>query len=391
MRDSERPALWIAHNYASDVGYAWANISALFVRVAAELHARGAALVMSFATNAAQATQPLGAVPTAVEEFDFSRRGISAGMQVRRIIRRHGVRHVYLTDQPPTRWLYGWMRLLGVRTILVHNRISVPDPHPARADAFPRRLMKWLWARMPGLSVDRVYAVSQFVADRLAVKAQVPRSRIVRIYNGIDTSRFVPTELPGPGPVTLFAGCRADRHKGIDVLIDACAELRKRGFDFQARYAGSGSDLEMLKQKAADYGLADRFVFLGELRGVAAEMKSAGVLVVPSNWGDACPSAVLEAMASGKPLVATRAGGIPELVEEGVSGLLVPPGNAAALAEALARVIADPAYSQKLGRAARERAVRHFDVKRYHGDVVGQMLADLRWPAGPAPASVRAE
>jgi glycosyltransferase involved in cell wall biosynthesis len=368
--DESKGALWIAHNYSSQTGYAWNNIFALFSSIA---ESSSKPIVLSYACDASHSIRLRS--PCAVEQFDFADKGIFCALRALRLVLRHGVRHVYLTDQPPTRPLYLALRLAGVRTILIHNRISVPCPLPAQADGWLRRTLKGIWARLPGLSANRMYAVSDFVANRLAIKARVPRSRIVRIHNGIDTKRF----NPAPGERgTIFSGCRADRHKGVNVLIDACAELRRRGVDFHLRYAGDGPDLQALQDDVVARGLHGHVTFLGKLdpAGIAAELRRAALICIPANWGDACPSAVLEAMASGKPVVATQAGGIPELIEDGVSGVLVRPGDASALANALAAVLADP-DAESLGVAARTRAVKLFDIRRYHGDVICQMQRDF--------------
>lgn len=342
--------IWIAHNYNPSTGYAWDNISALFGSI--ESH--------------------FPAVRTYDDTYSFSERGWRS-LRALTFVRRKGIREVYLTDQPPARLLYAALRLAGVRKILIHNRISVASPYPAKADSFPRRACKWLWNRLPFITADRVFAVSNFVAQRLTLKAQVPKAKITVIHNGIDTARFLPAQGE---PRTIFVGCRADQHKGVAVLIEACALLKERGVDFSVRYAGNGPDFNPLADRVLQLGLQDRFTFLGYLKDISQEMRQASIVAIPANWGDACPSAVLEAMACGKSIVATRAGGIPELIEDGVSGLLVPPGNVKALADALERVLSDP-DAGSLGVAARARAVRHFDIRRYHGEVVEQMRKAL--------------
>lgn len=381
MTAHERPALWIAHNYSSDVGFAWTNISSLFASIAKEMRSRDVALLMSYASGAETAPRSIGDVPAAVEQFDFNRRGFRQALRAARIVRRHRVRYVYLTDQEPARWLYACLRLAGVRRIVVHNRISVANPFPATPDSLVKRSLKALWNRVPAVAIDRIYAVSDFVAQRLIVKARVPSRRVVRIYNGIDTSKFTPAERHNVKAGTIFAGCRADPHKGIDVLIDACAELARQGIRFEARYAGAGPALESFRSQVARLGLEDQFTFLGELRSVASEIRTAAVVAVPSNWGEALGSAVLEAMACAKPVVAARAGGIPEIIDDGVNGLLVPPGDSKALASALARVLQDPEYGARLGAAAVQHAVRTFDIKLYHRNVVDQLLQDFHLAA----------
>jgi len=108
----------------------------------------------------------------------------------------------------------------------------------------------------------------------------------------------------------------------------------------------------------------DRIHMLGYLPGAASLLRTANVCVVPSVWQDAFPLAVLEMMAHGRAVVATRVGGVPEMIEDCVSGLLVPPNDVDALANALETVVAAPPLQDTLGRAARERASRLFTAER---------------------------
>lgn len=106
--------------------------------------------------------------------------------------------------------------------------------------------------------------------------------------------------------------------------------------------------------------IGNQIQMLGYLSGASGLLRAANVCVVPSVWEDAFPLSILEMMARGRALVATHVGGVPEMIEHGVSGVLVPGGNVTALAEALASVVSSPSLQQTLGNAARERASRLF-------------------------------
>ena len=371
-------ALLIAHNYSNRTGYAWANIVGLFGSIAGNFRAKDYPIVFTFSTVERPVVEAPVEVVDAVEEHSFGERSLSSFRRLVRILRTHDVGYVYLTDQAHTSLSYLIMRIAGVRRIIVHSRISVPDPYPVGPEVWWKRLLKWVWVRIPGIQADRVYAVSDFVRHRLLVKAQMPRTKVCTIYNGVDLAEFTSSNDLRGGKPTIFVGCRATVHKGLDTLIRACKLLRHNSpvTEFRVRYAGDGPDLERLRALVLVLGLDRHFEFLGEIRDVAEEISRATIVVVPSNWGDACPTAVLEALACGKPLVATRAGGIPELVSDGVTGLLVAPGDAAQLATAIGMILSDTGLRSRLGSQARADAEARFDVRRYHREVLNQLTAD---------------
>jgi glycosyltransferase involved in cell wall biosynthesis len=230
------------------------------------------------------------------------------------------------------------------------------------------------------LAADRVYAVSDFVRARLVLKGRMPDDRIRVIPNGIDLQRFAPNP---PEPldnrrIRIFTGARASVHKGIEVLVHATERLRSHhGIQgFEVTYAGDGPTLPALRALVAELDLRDCFHLLGEVPSTEQLQKEADIIVVPSIWGDACPSSVSEGLASGKPVVATRVGGVPEIVGDEHNAVLVEPSDPDALADALARLIRDPECRRELGRRGRARAEAALDESRYHAEVIAQMLSD---------------
>jgi glycosyltransferase involved in cell wall biosynthesis len=134
----------------------------------------------------------------------------------------------------------------------------------------------------------------------------------------------------------------------VHTLLDAAARLPA---DVRVRLAGSGRLERAVRARVVTEGLP--VDVLGPLPPdrVAVELQAAAVAVLPALWWENCPMAVLEAAAQGVPVVAAAVGGVPELVDDGTTGLLVPPGDAAALAGALTRLLSDPAEAERLGRA----------------------------------------
>jgi len=137
--------------------------------------------------------------------------------------------------------------------------------------------------------------------------------------------------------------------------------------DLRVEVAGGGPCLEDLKRLVVELGIAERVTFLGEVRDVPAVLARARLFVLPSR-SEGIPLTVLEAMARGLPVVATRVGGLPEVVVEGKTGYLVPPADPAALAEAILTVWRDPGGGRAMGRTGRQRAEDRFNVRRMVAD-----------------------
>ncbi len=194
--------------------------------------------------------------------------------------------------------------------------------------------------------------------------------KIVRLYNGVDLNRFGAVDSPPrPRPLIVAVGRLAEK-KGFAVLIEACRQLRAQAREFDCEIIGGGPEEDALRRQIAGAHLADTVTLRGVLptEEVAARLHAATVVVLPCIVGqdgnvDALPTVLLEAMASGRPVVSTRLSGIPEIVDDGRTGLLVPPGDPAALAEALAAIISDAARAQAMGRAGRRRAEERFDLE----------------------------
>jgi len=232
--------------------------------------------------------------------------------------------------------------------------------------------------------VDRYVCVSDDVRTQCVAEGIAP-SRLLTILNGIDVERFA---FSGPcqgGPIIAVA--RLSPEKDIANLVRATAMAVERAPDLRVEVAGGGPCREQLVRLAAELGVADRIVFLGEVRDVPAALARARMLVLPSR-SEGIPLTVLEAMACGLPVVGTRVGGLPEVVEDGVTGLLVPPADPAALAAAIVQTWSDPDRLDRLGHAGRRRAEECFDVRR----MVAQFEALYRaWtnPNGNSDAGIR--
>ncbi|HSF18669.1 MAG TPA: glycosyltransferase family 4 protein [Vicinamibacteria bacterium] len=212
-----------------------------------------------------------------------------------------------------------------------------------------------------------VTACSEDLAQRsLALGAPPP----LVIPYGVDTRLFRPRHVSGNDQGVVLAVGRLVPKKGFEYLIDAAALLRGRGVPVRLMLAGRG-DLEgELAERATERGIVEQVKFLGnvERADLPALFDSADVVAVPSVRDaagnvDGLPNVLLEAMASGKAIAATKVAGIPQAVRDGEEALLVPEKDVEALAGALARLLASRELRLKLGSSARERACAHFSWK----------------------------
>jgi glycosyltransferase involved in cell wall biosynthesis len=213
----------------------------------------------------------------------------------------------------------------------------------------------------------------------LAQRGGAPRDRIVVIPNGIDPADIGldhATAAParsGSGRLELLFVGRLSVEKGVDLLIRSAAVLQDQGIAFHLRIAGSGLDAESLRLQTTAMKLDERVEFLGTVprKNLGALYQSADVLCVPSR-SEPFGIVVLEAMAAGVAVVATRVGGIPYVVEDGVTGLLCPADDPVALAAALRRCAAERESTRAMGLAGLDRVARQFNWPK-----IGERLAEV--------------
>jgi glycosyltransferase involved in cell wall biosynthesis len=202
-----------------------------------------------------------------------------------------------------------------------------------------------------------------------ALRAGAPADRIRLVFNGTDLRRFSPAENgsrdPRFGPHMVFACRQLFPRKGIRFLIEAAAQLKPRFPDLKVVLAGDGFERPELARLAEDLGVGPEVTFLGWVPNtdLPPYYRAAAVSVIPSlEEGFGIPAA--EAMGCEVAVVASDAGGLPEVVEDGVTGLVVPRGDSTALAQAIGSLLADPDRRRAMGQAGRARALRLFDWDR---------------------------
>lgn len=269
-----------------------------------------------------------------------------------------------------------WAIPTGPAIVAAARRLKVPsvitmhggDVYVNKAEGydFPTRwyvrpILKWTLRNASALT-----AISDDCVEH-ALRAGAERSHIELIMNGADLRRFSPLpQAPHPyGPKMIFACRQLFPRKGIRFLVSAAAQLRARHPELRLMIAGDGFERPELEAQARDLGIGDVTTFLGWVANAELPpyFRACAVLVMPSlEEGFGIPAA--EAMGCEVPVVASDAGGLPEVVEHNVTGLVVPKGDVPALTAAIDTLLSDPMLRQRMGQAGRARALARFDWSR---------------------------
>jgi len=318
-----------------------------------------------------------------IAEFPIS--SLKSGSTARQVARfarwcrEHGIQAVMTCDFYANVFGLPGAALAGVPVRVGSRRdVSMPERTPGQ-----QRLQ-----RLAYQLAHRVVGNSQAAVERL-IEEGVPDWRIVKIENGIDRSRFV-TAAPNDGTplsssrarrvVTTVANLRPG--KGHEVLLKAAARVLRRIPDARFQIVGDGSRRPELEQQASALRISAQVAFLGHRDDVPDVLRESDIFAFPS-FMEASPNAVIEAMAAGLPVVATRAGGIPEVIEHERSGLLVPPGDERALAAAILRLIERPELASRVAEAARQRVESRFSFDRMAGEFQELFLHELSARVAP--------
>jgi glycosyltransferase involved in cell wall biosynthesis len=289
-------------------------------------------------------------------------------------LRRERIRilHAHLFDPAVVGLVAGTLAATPIRVLTRHH-----------SDYHTRIHKTWHVAldRMTTLLAHAVIAVSRHTAEHLIGTEGAPAAKVHTIPNGIDFERVrvsspeaparLRQELAGDGARLLLVPARLHAEKGHSSLFRALPALRaKLAQPIRVLLAGEGSAEAEYRRELAALGCGDLVRFLGFRRDLPDLMAAADLVVVPS-VAEAFGLVLAEALYLGRPVVASRAGGIPEIVDDGVDGVLVAPGDPAALADALERLLADEPRRARLAGAGREKVRRRFGfeamVRAYEG------------------------
>ena len=272
---------------------------------------------------------------------------------------RFGVRHVHahFCNHP------------AVAALIIHRLTGIPYSFTAHGtDLHVER-------RMLGRKVEAAafaVAVSEFnKAMMIQECGNGARAKVHVVRCGIDPALFTPSpHRDGAGPFQILCVAMLRGVKGHKYLVEACRLLRDRGVEFVCHFVGEGPFRKQLDRHIRRAGLRDQVRLHGglprdEVIKLMSKVDAVALASTPTRAGrrEGIPVSLMEAMASGLPVVATAITGIPELVDSGVSGFLVPPGDPSALADALQALERDSTLRERMGRAGREKVVREFNLQ----------------------------
>ena len=217
---------------------------------------------------------------------------------------------------------------------------------------------------------DRIICVSKAVATFVESEIGISSNKTVVIPNGIgvedlqseQSNQMIRSKL-GLMDEKIIIGtvARLDPVKKLDVLIQSISVTNDQESSVYV-IVGEGPERKSLEVLIAELGLTDRIFLVGHQDDAKSWISAFNIFVLSSQW-EGMPNVLLEAMAAGKPVVATRVGGIPEVVVEGETGLLVPPGDPGALANAISEMLSDPDRAKRMGEVGRQRVIDQFDIK----------------------------
>lgn len=283
--------------------------------------------------------------------------------------------------------LYPWIaKLAGVREIFFTDHHSRPKGYvPQRAP-----LWKWLAARAILFPLTRVICVSRYGFQCMTMVEALPRDRYEMIYNGIDLARVT----PDAGASTRFRerfAIPAGRsivgqvswiipEKGISDFLEMARLVLARRNDVQFVLVGEGAQREQFMRDAAAMGLGDHITFTGMVDDPFGEgvFHAFDVVCQFSRWEEVFGWMIAEAMAHERPVVATRVGGIPELITDGESGYLVERGDGQAMSARVQELLNEPAERARMGQTARRTVEARFDLRTNVGQLVNAYGLEIK-------------
>lgn len=346
----------------------WTSQEDIHLRLCQMLRDRGASIVLVFAEEIKNdLAEPFREAGASIEVANYRAGRLNYLKRLREIIARHEVSlvHVCFFDYfSAVPWL---ARLSGGKQVLYEQLNS----GELTATSWKKQLLQLRGALATQPAV-KVIAISNFVKEQL-IEAGISSAKIVVRHLGVDPNRFFPdAEARGvwatdlgiqPEEIIISTVSVLRSFKNPQTIVQACGLLAKRSVSFKLLVAGDGAMLSNLQRLATDLGVAERIHWLGYCADPASLLQASDIFVLAST-GEAFGLVLAEAMACGVPVVGSRSGAIPEIVEDGVSGLLVTPYDAEAFADAIGILAGDVELRRKMGWQAVEHVRAKFRVEK---------------------------
>jgi glycosyltransferase involved in cell wall biosynthesis len=360
-----RAKVLMVHNYSS-----WGGNLATVLALCERLPARGVNVTLAAPSGQSYVARFKDAGVPAVDAEIISKYDLPAYRRYKDLVKREGfdVVHTHTRRADFVAALGG--RLAGAATVSTqHGQINLDRYTLREKRDLPARFYSYCLRNF----FDKHVAVSAEIADELRTRCRVPAAKVTHIPNGLEAAPFVEAggerlafrhEIGARRWAVVATVVASLDSKGHGDLLAAVAEVAADGVDLMLVIAGEGHwGRPVISKAAAELGVAERVRLLGFRDDVPRVLAGSDVFVLPTP-SEGLSIAIMEAMAAGLPVVATAVGGNAELVEAGKTGLLVPAGDAAALADALRLLARDPARRRAMGRAARSRVTLEFTADK---------------------------
>ena len=294
---------------------------------------------------------------------------VSTGIRLIKTVADNRVDIIHCTFLPVISGLNVFMRLSSTDKVIVSDQAS----RVCGTRSPIGRPIRYLRSKLLSPLIDLIIADAEYLRKSLIEDFYVSPDKIVTLYNGVNLDRFTPAQDgtaireefkidPDAPVITAIAWLIFE--KGLDVYLKAAPKVLEVFPRAVFLVVGDGPLLDDLKELARTLNIADHVVFTGLRNDTHKILAAADIAVLLSRWEEAFSFSMLEAMASGRPLVATTKGAIPEAVEHGKTGLLVPPEDPNAVADALIKLLDDKAALKEIGNAARRKCQDHYDIRK---------------------------
>jgi len=259
-------------------------------------------------------------------------------------------------------------KMLGIPAVATLHTADAPKKGEK---SYQRLKLRWWILRHFS---TRVIAVSEGTRRHHLRVGKLPPQKVVTLHNGIDLSRFTPIPpaemaslreslgIPADVPVLITVAVLR-QPKGIQFMLEALPDILKVVPDTRYLIVGDGNHREKLESIAAEKGVSDRVIFTGTRRDIPPLLAAADIFVLPT-LTEALPTVLAEAMAAGKPIIASEVGGVPEMVDDGRNGLLIPPADSRALTEACVKLLKNPKRARAMGLVGRTIVAERFNIRR---------------------------
>jgi glycosyltransferase involved in cell wall biosynthesis len=366
--------LLMVGNFSSSTAYAWRMIGSCFIALGKDFieHGNKATVCFPQVDSIPEYYQDTG---IEIVEFDFNQ---AKPAELFKFIMERKINALYLIDKSSFSLRYALLRFAGIHCIIIHEHFSGEPTFPN----IIKRLIKSVCNRIRLVSADKVIAVSNYERWHQIEIACIPLEKVLVIYNGLNISDYTLDNVVDvykqfkiqDNKKIVFCCGRANFYKGIQILIQAADILihKKKRDDLFFLYCGDGPDLEAFRSMIHELNLEEVFLCAGEVHNLNRILPGVDVCVSPSICQEAFGMAVIEAMAAAKPVIASRVGGMAEIIEDGVDGIYVEPFDYMSIARLIETVIDNRGLSTKIGLAAKQKVKEKYDI-----NIQQQMIINL--------------